>query len=83
MILFLTLMSAVPSLWARSAGAPTDACPNLMPQHPGAAIAPNNTGFFLMSEVIDSGTYIPGRQYPGKTVMSEFFRRILWSGSRD
>ena len=66
MILFLTLMSAVPRLWARSDGAPTDACPSLMPQHGGAVIAPNNTGFFLISDVIDSGTYVPGQQYRSK-----------------
>ena len=58
-------MSAMPRLWARSAGAPTGACSSLMPDH-GAVSAPNNTGFFLISDVIDSGTYVPGQQYRGK-----------------
>ena len=64
-----------------SDGAPMGACPDLMPQHQGAESAPNNTGFFLLSDVIDSGTYQPGQTYQGKIIVSERFLYSLgeWS----
>ena len=70
MIFLLTLSYVLPSLWGFPSGAPQIACGDLMPQHDGAQSAPNNTGFFLLSEVIDNGAYIPGQAYPGKVVLS-------------
>ena len=68
MLVFLTLLSvSVPSLRAMTIGAPIGACADLMPQH-GVDGAPNNTGFFLLSEVIDNGSYEPGQTYGGKVI---------------
>lgn len=64
--ILLLLLAVLPTgLWARSAGAPVDACPDLMPDHDGTQSADRNNGFFLTSEVIDSGMYEPGESYEG------------------
>ena len=63
--LLLTLLSVVRSLWARSDGAPQDACADLMPRH-GVDGALSNNGFFLQSDVIDTQSYVPGETYKGK-----------------
>ena len=66
--LLLAFLSVLPSgLWARSAGAPQEACSDLMPQHFVESASMNN-GFFVMSDVIDSGTYEPGETYNGNQV---------------
>ena len=80
MILLLTLLYVLPSPWAFPSGAPERACSDLMPDH-GVAGAPNNTGFFLLSEVIDSGTYIPGETYSGKVVLSGILSSFARPGS--
>ena len=68
-LLLLAFLSVLPSgLWARLMGAPRDACPDLMPKHSGTQSAPMNNGFFVMSDVIDSGTYEPGETYNGNQV---------------
>lgn len=64
-IFVLNLLLVIPGLWARSGGAPAAACADLMPQHPGATVNPNN-GFFLLSEVINTGVYNPGARYNGE-----------------
>ena len=70
-LLLLAFLSVLPTgLWARREGAPTDACPNLMPQH-GVQGGPNN-GFFLISDVIDNGTYEPGESYEGNNISGCF-----------
>ena len=67
MVLLLTLLSVnIRCLWARSNGAPRDACDDLMPQHTGATSAPMNPGFFLMGDVIENRTYVPGETYESK-----------------
>ena len=69
-IIFLALLSVnIPSLWARSGGAPQEACADLMPQHMGAMNNPNTNGFLIQSPVIDNqGTYDPGQTYEGKMI---------------
>ena len=64
-LLLLAFLSVLPTgLWAREAGAPVEACSDLMPRH-GAQSADRNNGFFLTSEVIDSEMYEPGESYEG------------------
>ena len=62
--MLLAFLSVLPSLWARSGGAPIEACSDLMPQHGNTLSGPNN-GFFLTGDVIDDGTYVPGETYEG------------------
>ena len=69
-LLFFTLLSIVPSPWALSGGAPLEACGDLMPQH-GVSSAPDNPGFFLLSDTIENGTYEPGQTYQGKTLSTK------------
>ena len=62
-LFIVVLFSTIPGLLARSSGAPTEACSDLLPRH-GAASQPSNGGYFILSEAIDNG-YTPGRQYLG------------------
>ena len=64
-LFLITLMSAIPGLLARSAGAPPEACRDMMPQH-GAQSEPSNNGYFIVSDAI--GGYTPGQSYRGRLV---------------
>jgi len=65
-ILFLCLLSLVPSSWATSEGAPEGACADLMPQHGSTQSMDGNDGFFLTGDVVTNGSYVPGQSYRSK-----------------
>ena len=69
MFFYLLCIIVIPSVIAYPDGAPSEACSDMKPHHDDHKSEPANEGFYLLGEVFN-GTYIPGKKYQSKNILS-------------